>query len=206
MTNRLQAMGTPKYKDGFNTVVMHESELQKPYRWKKKATVFVNSMSDFFHKDVSLDFQKRMLKVMADNERHTFQILTKRPELISSDLKFSKNIWLGVSVESDKFYQRIKLLETIDVNIRFLSCEPLLSNLPSLPLNNISWVIVGGESGPKARRMYKDWVLDIQDQCQIANVPFFFKQWGGYGEDGIKRNKKKNGRELNGMIYNGMPC
>ena len=200
MSKRLQAMGLEKYKDAFE-VREHPDQLNIPYTWKSPKTVFVNSMSDLFHKDISVDFIKSVFKVMNDNPKHVFQILTKRAERlyeIHKELKWTQNIWMGVSVENEKVTDRIEFLRETDAKVKFLSCEPLIGHLKDLKLENINWVIVGGESGHHPRPMKADWVLDIQDQCKSANVPFFFKQWGG-------RNKKSNGRVLNGKIYDEMP-
>ena len=200
MAKRLQAMGVDKYKDAFK-LATHESALNAPYTWKKQKIVFVNSMSDLFHKDVPLEFIKKVFKVMNENGQHTFQILTKRPERllrIQHHLHWSHNIWMGVSVEDERVMHRIDILSQTNARTKFLSCEPLIGSLPNMNLQHIDWVIVGGESGRKARPMDPDWVLDIMDQCKEANVAFFFKQWGG-------PNKKKTGRLLNGRTYDEMP-
>lgn len=200
MAKRLQAMGIEKYKDAFK-VVLHEEALQIPYTWKKQKIVFVNSMSDLFHPKVPLEFIQRVFKVMNENPQHTFQVLTKRAERlleVNKELKWSHNIWMGVSVEDEKVVSRIDLLRQTDARTKFLSCEPLIGPLKNMKLTNIDWVIVGGESGKSSRPMNEDWVLDIMDQCNIANVAFFFKQWGG-------SNKKKSGRLLNGRTYDEMP-
>lgn len=200
MSRRLQSMGIEKYKDNFE-VRTHNDALNTPYSWKKSKVVFVNSMSDLFHKDVPLDFIKKVFNVMNDNPQHVFQVLTKRAERlleIHTELKWTHNIWMGVSVENKKVENRIGYLRNINAKVKFLSLEPLIGPLPNLNLKNIDWVIVGGESGHNPRKMKSDWVLDIQDQCNSAGVAFFFKQWGG-------KNKKKNGRELNGRTYDEMP-
>jgi len=202
MTRRLQAMGLKKYQNGFN-IQVHEEELSKPFSWKKPKMVFVNSMSDLFHEKVPVKFIQKVFEVMRNNPQHVFQILTKRAEILQHYdkkglLDWSPNIWMGVSVESQKVTSRIDLLRKTNANIKFLSCEPLLGPLPQLNLKNINWVIVGGESGRTPRIMKPEWVLDIKDQCQAAHVPFFFKQWGG-------TNKKKNGRQLEGRTWNEMP-
>lgn len=201
MTKRLQAMGVEKYKAGFKKVRIHEDSLNIPYTWKKSKVVFVNSMSDLFHKDVPLEFIQKVFQVMKDNGQHVFQVLTKRGDRlaeISHLLPWSHNIWMGVSVEDDKVLDRIDFLRQTGARVKFLSCEPLIGPLPNMNLDKIDWVIVGGESGHKARPMDPDWVLDIQDQCQNAKVAFFFKQWGG-------KNKKKAGRILEGKTYDEMP-
>jgi protein gp37 len=200
MSKRLQAMGIQKYQDAF-AVRMHPNTLKIPYSWKKPKVVFVNSMSDLFHTDVTTEFILEVFKVMNDNPIHTFQVLTKRAErLLDLDaiLTWSPNIWMGVSVENDKVRDRIDFLAQTNAHIKFLSLEPLLGPLHQLNLKQIDWVIVGGESGHKPRNMEEDWVLDIQNQCEIAKVPFFFKQWGG-------KNKKANGRLLNSRTYDEMP-
>lgn len=200
MSKRLQAMDMPKYKDGFE-LRLHPDTLDVPYSWRKPAVVFVNSMSDLFHKDIPLDYIKKVFKVMNDNPKHTFQILTKRAAILakySDELTWTPNIWMGVSVENAKAASRIDHLRNTGAHIKFLSIEPLLGPLPALNLQNIDWVIVGGESGPHARPMNPAWVTDIQKQCKHNDVPFFFKQWGG-------RNKKAAGRELNGKTYSEMP-
>ncbi|HRO41511.1 MAG TPA: phage Gp37/Gp68 family protein [Flavipsychrobacter sp.] len=200
MSRRLQAMGVEKYKDNFE-VRAHESALNIPYTWKSSKVVFVNSMSDLFHKEVPFDFIKKVFEVMNDNPQHVFQVLTKRAERLfelHNDLKWTHNIWMGVSVENEKMKDRIDYLRQINARVKFLSLEPLIGPLPELNLENIDWVIVGGESGHKPRPMNPDWVLEIQEQCENADVRFFFKQWGG-------RNKKAAGRILNGRTYDEMP-
>lgn len=201
MTKRLKAMGVEKYQAGFKKVRIHEDSLSIPYTWKKSKVVFVNSMSDLFHKDVPLEFIQKVFQVMKDNGQHVFQVLTKRADRlaeISHLLPWAHNIWMGVSVEDDRVLDRIDFLRQTSARVKFLSCEPLIGPLPNLNLSGIDWVIVGGESGHKPRPMDPEWVLDIQEQCQAAKVAFFFKQWGG-------KNKKKAGRELNGQTYDEMP-
>jgi len=193
-------MGIEKYKDGFK-VKTHPETLKIPYTWKSSKVVFVNSMSDLFHEDIPLDFIKQVFKVMNDNGHHIFQVLTKRAERlleVHKQLKWSHNIWMGVSVEDEKVVDRIDFLRKTDARVKFLSCEPLIGPLENMNLKKIDWVIVGGESGHKPRPMNADWVLDIQDQCVKAKVAFFFKQWGG-------RNKKAAGRVLNERTYDEMP-
>lgn len=200
MAKRLQAMGIEKYRNSFK-LTLHEDALNAPYTWKKQKVVFVNSMSDLFHNDVPPDFIKRVFKVMNDNPQHTFQVLTKRADRLNSihhELQWTHNIWMGVSVEDARVVERIDLLRQTNARTKFLSCEPLIGALPGMNLDNIDWVIVGGESGRKARPMDEEWVLDIMDQCKESNVAFFFKQWGG-------TNKKKTGRLLNGRTYDDMP-
>jgi protein gp37 len=200
MSKRLQAMGVEKYKDNFE-VRMHEESLKIPYTWKSSKVVFVNSMSDLFHKDVTLEFIKKVFKVMNSNPQHVFQVLTKRAERLlelHQELKWTHNIWMGVSVENEKVKDRIDFLRNINAKVKFLSLEPLIGPLSNINLENIDWVIVGGESGYRPRPMEADWVIDIQEQCETNEVAFFFKQWGG-------KNKKANGRILNGRTYDEMP-
>jgi protein gp37 len=200
MAKRLQAMGVEKYKDAFK-VRIHPDALLIPYSWKNPKIVFVNSMSDLFHKDIPLSFIERVFKVMNDNPQHVFQVLTKRSERLlelHTKLKWTHNIWMGVSVEDERVVNRIEDLRATNAKVKFLSCEPLIGPLPNMNLSKIDWVIVGGESGRKPRPMDPDWVLDIQDQCAASDVAFFFKQWGG-------TNKKKAGRLLNGRTYDEMP-
>jgi protein gp37 len=200
MSRRLQAMGQSKYKNGFK-LSLHPETLDIPYTWKKSKVVFVNSMSDLFHEDVPLEYIQKVFKVMRENPMHTFQVLTKRSDILEKYnplLEWTPNIWIGVSVENQKVIERIDYLRNTGAFIKFLSLEPLIGPLPHMNLHNIDWVIVGGESGHGARPMKKDWVLDIRDQCRESDVKFFFKQWGGF-------NKKKAGRELEGRYYNEMP-
>lgn len=200
MSKRLQAMGVEKYKDNFE-VRTHEEALKIPSTWKHSKVVFVNSMSDLFHKEVPLEFIKKVFEVMNDNPQHVFQVLTKRAERLNEvhkELKWTHNIWMGVSVENEKVAKRIDYLNKTNAKVKFLSCEPLIGPLPNLKLEKIDWVIVGGESGLTPRPMDADWVLDIQEQCKANDVAFFFKQWGG-------KNKKANGRLLNGKTYDEMP-
>lgn len=200
MSKRLKAMGVEKYKDNFE-VRTHLSALNIPYTWKHSKVVFVNSMSDLFHKDIPLDFIKKVFAVMNDNPQHVFQVLTKRAERLlelDKELKWTHNIWMGVSVENEKVKTRIDFLRKTKAKVKFLSLEPLIGPLPKLKLNKIDWVIVGGESGHNPRPMASEWVLDIQEQCKSKGVAFFFKQWGG-------KNKKANGRLLNGRTYDEMP-
>ncbi|MCU0421643.1 MAG: phage Gp37/Gp68 family protein [Bacteroidia bacterium] len=200
MSARLKAMGQEKYANGFD-LTLHENALDAPYKWKKPAKVFVNSMSDLFHKDVPLDFIQKVFKVMNENPHHTFQVLTKRAERLaelSLYLNWTDNIWMGVSVEDHRVVDRIDHLRITGARIKFLSCEPLIGPLHGINLSGIDWVIVGGESGPKARPVEVEWVEDIQEQCESHNVAFFFKQWGG-------KNKKATGRLLHGRTYDEMP-
>ncbi|MEO6704262.1 MAG: phage Gp37/Gp68 family protein [Ginsengibacter sp.] len=201
MTRRLQAMGIEKYKDGFKKVKVHEDSLNIPYSWKGSKTVFVNSMSDLFHPQIPFEFIQKVFAVMNDTQQHTYQVLTKRAERLYElhhELNWTKNIWMGVSVEDERVTDRIDFLRETNAKTKFLSCEPLIGPLKKMNLNNIDWVIVGGESGRKARPMSEQWVWDIKMQCQEQEVAFFFKQWGGV-------NKKKAGRKLAGMTYDEMP-
>ncbi len=200
MARRLKAMGQPNYINGFK-LTMHESVIEKPLEWKKPQYIFVNSMSDLFHKDVPLGFIQQIYNVMNLAHWHQFQVLTKRAERlaeVSPQLNWSDNIWMGVSVENKDYTYRIDYLRGTGAKIKFLSLEPLLGPLHKLYLNGINWVIVGGESGPGARPMEQEWVTDIRDQCLRVNVPFFFKQWGGF-------QKKKAGRLLDGRTWDQMP-
>lgn len=200
MSKRLQAMGVEKYKDNFE-VRTHEEALSIPYTWKHSKVVFVNSMSDLFHKEIPLEFIKKVFHVMNDNPQHVFQVLTKRAERLielNTELKWTHNIWMGVSVENNKVRNRIEFLRQTNARVKFLSLEPLIGPLNNLNLRDIDWVIVGGESGHKPRPMKPEWVLDIQEQCENNDVAFFFKQWGG-------KNKKAAGRVLNGRTYEEMP-
>jgi len=202
MAKRLKAMGVEKYQNEFKLTI-HEDELETPYTWKKPRVVFVNSMSDLFHKDIPLEFIQKIFKVMKDNPQHIFQILTKRADVMlyydkEGWLDWAHNIWMGVSVEDEKVMKRIELLQQSNARTKFLSCEPLIGPLPNLNLKGIDWVIVGGESGRKPRLMKKEWVLEIKQQCENNDVAFFFKQWGG-------TNKKKTGNLLDGKKYIKMP-
>jgi len=201
MTRRLKAMGQEKYSSGFKIIKTHPDTLAIPYTWKTSKVVFVNSMSDLFHKDVPIEFIKQVFHVMNENPQHIFQVLTKRAERlleVSVELKWTHNIWMGVSVENEDVIDRIIFLRKTKAKVKFLSLEPLIGPLHNLNLKKIDWVIVGGESGHKPRPMNSDWVLSIQEQCNSAGVAFFFKQWGG-------KNKKASGRILNGRTYDEMP-
>ena len=200
MARRLQAMGQPNYADGFK-LTLHEHVLDYPLKWKKSKMVFVNSMSDLFHQEVPLDFIQKAFNIMRQAYWHTFQVLTKRSSrLIEIDkfIDWPPNVWMGVSVENMDYISRIDNLRSTRAQIKFLSLEPLLGQLPGLDLKGIDWVIVGGESGPGARPLHPTWVTDLRDQCQYATVPFFFKQWGGV-------RKKRNGRTLDGRTWDEMP-
>ena len=201
MSRRLKAMGVNKYKNEFQLAI-HPDTLSDPYSWRTPKIVFVNSMSDLFHEKVPLEFIQRVFKVMNDNPKHIFQVLTKRADRLmelSDQLTWTSNIWMGTSVENEKVLHRLEKLKSSHAKVKFLSCEPLIGPLPKLDLDQIDWVIVGGESGKgKIRPMKKPWVEDIQRQCEEQKVAFFFKQWGG-------KNKKKTGRLLNGRTYDEMP-
>lgn len=199
-TRRLLAMGQEKYSEGFK-FRMHESALNIPYTWRKPQVVFVNSMSDLFHHSVTLEFVQRVFAVMNDTPQHTYQVLTKRGDILEKFapyLNFTSNIWMGVSVEDQRVISRINHLQTVNAHVRFLSLEPLLGPLPNLSLNGIHWAIIWGESGRKARPMQEQWIEEIRLQCEMAGVKFFFKQWGG-------KNKKAAGRILNRRTYDDMP-
>lgn len=200
MAFRLRAMGKPQYTNGFN-VTLQPEVLELPLHWRKPRTIFVNSMSDLFHEDVGLGFTQRVFGVMNRCPQHRFQVLTKRPLLalqLSSSVNWTPNIWLGTSVEDSRVTHRIETLREIPASIRFLSLEPLIGPLENLSLEGIHWVIVGGESGPRARPMSPAWVHSIHEQCMRHGVPFFFKQWGGV-------NRKKTGRVLDGRTWDEMP-
>ena len=200
MAKRLLAMGQPNYRNGFE-VTCHPQALEMPLRWKKSKMIFVNSMSDLFHKKVPIRFIEEIFFTMNEARWHTFQILTKRADRLvqlSSRFKWTPNIWMGVTVENADHVDRIDCLREIPAAVRFLSLEPLLGPLPELNLTNIDWVIVGGESGPGARPMDPAWALDLRDQCLTAGVSFFFKQWGGV-------RKKKAGRLLEKRTWDQMP-
>ena len=197
---RFQAMGQRNYANGFK-VTLHPHMLELPLRWKKPQTIFVNSMSDLFHEEVPLGYVQQVFDVMRRAHWHRFQVLTKRSKRLlelNPHLSWQPNIWMGVSVENADYTFRIGHLRQTRAHIKFLSLEPLLGPLPNLKLRGIDWAIVGGESGPGARPMDADWVLDIRDQCQSAGVAFFFKQWGGV-------RKKATGRQLEGRTWDEMP-
>ncbi len=200
MAKRLKMMGQPNYANGFK-VTLHEHVLEYPLAWKKPRTIFVNSMSDLFHDQVSDHFIFKIFNTIKKAYWHNFQILTKRSvrlKELAPSLDWPRNLWIGVTVENKTTKTRIRDIKSVPAHVRFLSLEPLLGPLPSLELSNIDWVIVGGESGPGARLMKKEWVLEIKKQCIDQNVPFFFKQWGGI-------NKKKTGRMLEGRTWDEMP-
>ncbi len=216
MSRRLKAMGQEKYKNGFKLTI-HPESLQTPYEWKKSKTVFVNSMSDLFHKDIPLSFIQKVFKVMNDTPQHTYQVLTKRGDILfkhHEKLNWTRNIWMGVSVENEKVTERIDYLRNTNAHVKFLSLEPLIGPLKNLNLTNINWAIVGGESGHGARPMKFEWVYDIKLQCQDAGVLFFFKQWGrpefnidptDPTIDAEHPYHAKGGCQLNGRLYHEMP-
>lgn len=200
MAARLKAMGNPNYRNGFQ-LTLHEHALNLPLTWKTPQFIFVNSMSDLFHEDVPLEFILRVFDVMRQASWHAFQVLTKRSHRLaelSPQIQWPDNVWMGVSVENANYTFRIDHLRQTQAKIKFLSLEPLLGPIPNLNLSGINWVIVGGESGPSARPMDEEWVIDIKDQCLEHEVPFFFKQWGG-------KNKKKTGRLLEGRTWDAVP-
>jgi len=207
MSNRLKAMGAPGYKNGFDFSIMPD-RLNAPLKTKKPTKYFVNSMSDLFHEEMPFEFLDRVFDVINQTPQHTYQILTKREDRLLTyfnEQEIPSNVWMGVSVENQKTKNRIDALRMIPAKIRFLSLEPLLEDLGDLNLSNIHWVIVGGESGAKARPMKADWAISIQEQCEKQGVSFFFKQWGTWGADGIRRSKKANGRVLLGQEWNEEP-
>ena len=200
MANRLKAMGQPNYTNGFE-LALHPHSLELPLSWKKSETIFVNSMSDLFLEGVPTAFIKQVFQVMKRAHWHTFQVLTKRSERLarlSHELVWPSNVWMGVSVENGDYAYRIDHLRSTGAALKFLSMEPLLGPAPNLALQGIDWVIVGGESGPGARPIREEWVIDIKEQCLRGGIPFFFKQWGGV-------RKKKAGRELQGELWDQMP-
>lgn len=208
MSRRLQAMGTRGYENGFELTLL-PSRLGEPIKRKTPTVYFVNSMSDVFHEGVPFEFIDRIFDTIRQTPWHTYQILTKRADRMAAyftNRQAPRNAWLGVSVEDREYgVPRIDYLRTIDAQVRFLSIEPLLESLGEINLESIHWVIVGGESGPKARPMQEPWAEEIRIQCEDKDIAFFFKQWGGWGADGKKRAKKQNGRELKGRIWDGMP-
>lgn len=200
MAIRLKAMGQPNYSNGFD-LTLHDHVLSLPLTWKQPQTIFVNSMSDLFHEEVPIEFIEKTFEVMNQAAWHTFQVLTKRSQrLINLDsiIEWPKNVWMGVSVETEMYCFRIDDLRQTHAFVKFISFEPLLGPMPNLNLYGIDWVIVGGESGPRARPLEPDWVMDIRDQCIASRIPFFFKQWGG-------TQKKRNGRLLEGKIWDELP-
>ncbi|TLS48307.1 phage Gp37/Gp68 family protein [Paenibacillus antri] len=200
MANRLHAMDNPRYKNGFN-LTLHHDLLEAPLKWKQPRRIFVNSMSDLFHKDVPLDFIKDIFEIMEKAHWHTFQILTKRSDRLmelAPNLRWPANVWQGVSVENENVTHRIDHLRNVNAQVRFLSIEPLLGPIEKIDLREIHWVIVGGESGPGSREMKPDWVRNLRDQCIEQNVAFFFKQWGGV-------QKHRTGRVIDGRTWDEYP-
>jgi protein gp37 len=209
MAKRLKAMGSTKYQTdgdprtsgpGFG-LALHPEVLDLPRSWRQPRVVFVDSMSDLFHADVPLEYIQRVFRVMGDTPQHTYQLLTKRSKRLAAmadSLPWPDNVWMGVSVETDRYLFRVDHLRAVPASVRFLSLEPLLGPLPRLDLSGIGWVIVGGESGPGARAMDEEWVMEIRNQCETADVPFFFKQWGG-------RTPKAGGRDLADRTHDDMP-
>lgn len=208
MANRLKAMGAPGYENTFK-LTLQPNRINQPLLRKKPTVYFVNSMSDLFHEDIPDSFLDEVFSVIEKTPQHTYQILTKRAERLPQ--YFAKrpcpqNVWLGVSVEDKKHgLPRIDYLRQVNAHIRFLSVEPLLENLGEMNLKDIHWVIVGGESGHRARPMLQEWAVNVQSESEKAGAAFFFKQWGGWGADGVKRHKKYNGRELNGRTWDNYP-
>ena len=200
LAKRLKEMGVKRYKNGF-TVTLHEDIVELPLQWKQSRLIFVNSMSDLFHERIPMKFIKHVFDTMERCPQHIFQILTKRSRYlreIARELPWPPNVWIGVSIENTRVLYRVYDLQQVPAYVRFLSCEPLIGALDALPLEGIKWVIVGGESGPKARPMKKEWAVSILRQCRRARVPFFFKQWGGVRKD-------LTGRKLNGRTYDEIP-
>jgi protein gp37 len=195
------------YEMGFDLALRPE-RLEQPLQWKKPKLIFVNSMSDLFHEDVPEEFIHEVFATMQAAHWHTFQLLTKRPERLAQmapELPFPENLWVGVSVENQRWTSRIDELRKVPAAVRFLSCEPLLGPLRNLDLRDIHWVIVGGESGHAARPMRAEWARGIREQCHASAVPFFFKQWGTFDESGVRRGKAKSGRVLDSAVWNGLP-
>lgn len=200
LSKRLVAMHNPRYANGFN-VTVHYDLIDAPKKWKTPRKIFVNSMSDLFHEQIPKEVILDIFNTMNECPQHQFQVLTKRPERLvelNDMINWTDNIWMGVTVEKSEYKSRIDLLRNCNAKIKFISAEPLIDDLGDIDLTNIDWIIVGGESGPGARKMEKDWVLNIKDIAEQSNTAFFFKQWGG-------TNKKKNGRELDGKFYNEYP-
>ncbi|NVK23080.1 MAG: DUF5131 family protein [Kangiellaceae bacterium] len=220
MAKRLEAMGVEKYKgltrkSGTRTiwngkVYEDHKSLELPKKWRKPRKIFVNSMSDLFHPDVTESFIEKVWKVMSETQQHNYQILTKRPDRMASVLGKMcpvplKNVWLGTSVESQKVAHRIDDLRNVPAQIRFISFEPLIASVGDVDLSLIDWAIVGGESGRNARPIKEKWIDEIHDSCRVYNTAFFFKQWGTWGKDNKKRSKKLNGRDYRGRTWDEMP-
>ncbi len=200
LAHRLKAMGNRRYVNEFK-VTLHDDLVDLPLKWREPKFVFVNSMSDLFHEQIPLEFIQRVFRTMGKADRHVFQILTKRSHRllkISHRISWPPNVWMGITVESQKYIHRISDLQCVPAKMKFLSIEPLLSAIPALPLDGIDWVIVGGESGPRYRPVHREWIRNLRDQCVNKGVPFFFKQWGGM-------RKKVSGRLLDGKTWSEMP-
>lgn len=207
MARRLKGMGQVKYKNAFK-LTLHPEDLNEPKKWNKPHNIFVCSMGDLFHEDVPFDFVDKIMQTIIETPQHHYQILTKRPERMEeyfSTHKIPVNVWLGVTVEVQRTKKRIDQLRKMNSSIRFLSCEPLLEDLGDLDLEGIDWIIVGGESGTRARPMKEEWVLKIKYQANKAGIAFFFKQWGAWSPEGVKRNKHVNGKLLEGEVVQQMP-
>ncbi len=210
-SERFRGVPGHPFEQGFD-LVLRPDRLDQPKQWRRSRVIFVNSMSDLFHKEIPRDFVDNVFRTMEEADWHIFQVLTKRSTLMKKYLRdrygsglCPKHIWCGVSVEDSQAKSRIKHLRDAPATVRFLSVEPLIGPLGTIDLEGISWVIVGGESGPGSRPMNEEWALSVRDQCDEQGVAFFFKQWGQFGPDGIGRGKKRNGRELDGRLYDGMP-
>ncbi|MEM5777816.1 MAG: phage Gp37/Gp68 family protein [Candidatus Aenigmatarchaeota archaeon] len=204
---RLKAMGVPDYSDGFKFKILPH-RLQEPLKIKKPTKFFVNSMSDLFHEKMPFEYLDMIFDIIQQTPQHTYQILTKRDERMAEYFKnktVPSNVWLGVSVENSNYTYRIDTLRKIKAKVRFISFEPLIGSVGKINLKGIHWAIVGGESGKKARKIKKEWVEEIFNQCKKYKVAFFFKQWGTWGADEIKRNKKANGRKFKGRVWNEFP-
>jgi protein gp37 len=207
MARRLQAIGISGYENGFKFTTLPE-RLEQPLHIKKPTKFFVNSMSDLFHEKMPFEYLDSIFEIIEKTPQHHYQILTKRENILNEYFKTKevpRNVWLGVTVEQENTKHRINILRKIDASIRFVSIEPLIGDVGNLDLADIHWVIVGGESGVKARPMKPEWAVNVQKQCEEQNVAFFFKQWGTWGEDGVKRNKKENGSTLLGKIWKEEP-
>ncbi len=207
MARRLKGMGKEKYKNAF-LLTLQPDALSEPKKWLQPHNVFVCSMGDLFHEKVPFEFIDKVLQTIRETPQHRYQILTKRAERMYeyfTSHAVPSNVWLGTTIESQRNIYRIEYLRNLDAVVKFLSCEPLLEDLGKLDLTGINWVIVGGESGMQARPMKEQWVLNIMEQCKCNDVAFFFKQWGTWGKDGIKRNKHANGKEIVGKIIQEMP-
>ena len=207
MARRLKAMGLEKYSNGFD-LTLHEEDLDEPLQWEKPHNIFVCSMSDIFHENVPFEFVDQIMDTICKSPQHRYQILTKRAERMAEYFNarpIPQNVWLGVTVECKATKKRIDYLRELNASIKFLSCEPLVEDLGEIDLKDIDWIIVGGESGPKARPMQLEWVVNIKRQVEQHGAAFFFKQWGTWGSDGIKRNKHANGKLLLGKVIQQMP-